>query len=102
MTSGELHDAAAFATFAVILAAAPVASWIWRHDPEWRSFVWFSLAMFVLTGLFGLLFELHDTVDLHGVYQRGFFVTTMLWVEVLSLRLLLASRTVSHQSGRPS
>jgi hypothetical protein len=99
-TAGELHDAAAFATFGVILAAILVATWVWRRDPAWRWFVWFSLAMFALTGVFGLLFELHESVDLHGFYQRGFFVTTMLWVEVLSLRLLLIARTADDRSAR--
>ena len=88
LTVGQMHDYMAMATYGAILGAMLLVPWLVRDRPAWRRFVWFSLALAVLTGLFGFIFNA-GSFGLQGVFQRGFFVTTLVWVEGLSLHLLL-------------
>ena len=54
-----------------------------RIDPLER----FSLAMAVLSIALLVPFELDAWLEGQGLLQRGFFLSTMAWVEVTSLRL---------------
>lgn len=93
LTTGNMHDSVAQGTYGAILGALLLAYWVFRDDPDWRFFSKFSLAMALGTALFGLLLQLDNWDQLRGVYERGFFGTTLVWVQVLSLRLAFLWRS---------
>ncbi len=87
VSEGAVHGAVARVSFAGILLLMVVVPWALRREPSWRSWRRFSLAMAVLSIALLVPFELDAWLEGQGLVQRGFFLSTMAWVEVTSLRL---------------
>ena len=82
-----MHGAVARVSFAGILLLMVVVPWALRRAPSRRTWRRFSLAMAVLSVALLVPFEIDAWPEGQGLVQRGFFLTTMAWVEVTSLRL---------------
>ena len=95
VSEGSVHSAVARVSFAGILLLMLVVPWALRREPSWRAWRRFSLAMAVLSAALLVPFELDAWPEGRGLVQRGFFLSTMAWVEVTSLRLfrLAGART---------
>ena len=78
-------------SFAGILLLMVVVPWALRREPSWRTWRRFSLTMAVLSVALLVPFELDAWPEGRGLVQRGFFLSTMAWVEVTSLRLFRLS-----------
>lgn len=91
LSAGQLHDYLALAAYGAALGILLLTGWSVRDKPGWRPFAWFSLVSALIAGGFGLLFQLEHALGLGGLYQRGFCGATVLWVLVLSLRLIRAT-----------
>ena len=87
VSEGAVHGAVARVSFAGILALMLIVPWALRRDPSWRTWRRFSLAIAVASVALLVPFELDAWPDGRGLVQRGFFLSTMAWVEVTSLRL---------------
>ena len=85
---GAVHGAVARVSFAGILLLMVVVPWALRRERSWRAWRRFSLAVAVLSVALLVPFELDAWPEGRGLVQRGFFLSTMAWVEVTSLRLL--------------
>ena len=88
-TEGIAHDIIARVGFSAITAIMFVFIWAARDMPEFRALTRFARAMAVLTILFGVLFLMGVWEEGRGVWQLGFFGTTLGWVQVSSVRLAL-------------
>ena len=93
VSEGAVHGAVARVSFAGILLLMVVVPWALRREPSWRTWRRFSLAMAVLSVALLVPFELDAWPEGRGLVQRGFFLTTMAWVEVTSLRLFRLAGT---------
>ena len=87
ISEGAMHGAVAWVSFAGILLLMVVVPWALRREPSWRTWRRFSLVMAVLSVALLVPFELDAWPEGQGLVQRGFFLSTMAWVEVTSLRL---------------
>lgn len=88
-----VHDMAARVGFAGILLLTLVVPWALRGQPSWRVWRRFSLVAGVLSAMLVLAFNVEAWPEGRGLLQRGFFLTTMSWVETTALWLYrLASR----------
>lgn len=88
-TEGLLHDVVARVGFAAVTATMLVFAWGSRGVPELRRHARFGQAMAALTVLFGLAFVTGLWQEGRGVWQLGFFGTTLAWVQASSVRLAL-------------
>ena len=84
-------------TFAFMLA-------FWRgagKDERWRGYSVFSLVIFVVTLVSGLATVAFVATDFRGLVERVTIGSTLLWIEVLAVRLYSISREQlsSHRSG---
>jgi len=70
-------------TFAIELAFWRSA----RKDDRWRSYGKFSLAIFAATLISGLLTVALLNSDIRGLLERIFIGSTLLWMEVLAIKL---------------
>ncbi len=93
VSEGAVHGAVARVSFAGILLLMVVVPWALRREPSWRTWRRFSLAMAVLSVALLVPFELDAWPEGRGLVQRGFFLSTMAWVEVTSLRLFRLAGT---------
>ena len=84
---GTAHDALARIGFAAIGLSTFVLPWSVRGLAGWEGATRFSLAMGVLTLAFAMPFQAGVWSAGDGVLQRGFFATTLAWVQVLSVQL---------------
>ena len=91
VSEGAVHGAVARVSFAGILLLMVVVPWALRREPSWRTWRRFSLTMAVLSVALLVPFELDAWPEGQGLVQRGFFLSTMAWVEVTSLRLFRLS-----------
>ena len=87
VSENAAHDVVARVSFAGILLLTLVVPWALRREPSWRAWRRFSLAIAVLSATLIVPFQLDAWPEGRGLVQRGFFLTTMAWVEVTSLRL---------------
>lgn len=87
ISEGAVHGAVARVSFAGILLLMIVVPWALRRDPSWRAWRRFSLAIAAVSVALLVPFELDAWPEGRGLVQRGFFLSTMAWVEVTSLRL---------------
>lgn len=88
-TEGLLHDAAARAGFAAVTMTMIVFAWGARSVPELRRLARFGAAMAALTLILGFAFQSGLWETGIGVWQLGFVGTTLAWVQVSSVRLVL-------------
>ena len=93
VSEGAVHGAVARVSFAGILLLMVVVPWALRREPSWRTWRRFSLTMAVLSVALLVPFELDAWPEGRGLVQRGFFLSTMAWVEVTSLRLFRLAGT---------
>ena len=82
-----VHGIVARVSFAGILLLMLVVPWALREEPSWRAWRRFSLGMALLSVALIVPFSLDAWPEGRGLLQRGFFLSTMAWVEVTSLRL---------------
>jgi len=71
------------ATFAFMLAFWRSA----RKDERWKKYGFFSLAIFVITLISGLATVAFVTSDFRGLVERITIGSTLVWVEVLAIKL---------------
>lgn len=95
------HDVSARMGFGAILALTLYVPYALRGQPSWRTWRTFSLTMAVMTIAFAAPFQARWWPDAHGLLQRAFFATTMLWVGVTALRLLWLVRA-APQTTEPA
>ena len=88
-TEGVAHDIIARIGFGAITVIMFVFIWAARDMPEFRALARFARAMAALTLVFGVLFLMDVWEGGRGVWQLGFFGTTLGWVQVSSVRLAL-------------
>ena len=81
-----VHGIAGRAGFSAVLALTLLAPALVRDRRGLRGWRAFSWAMFTATCALALPFE-SPLRRFRGVYQRGFFLTTMAWVFATALRL---------------
>ena len=91
--SGWIHAIAARGAFVSIVASIFLFARLVPAGASgaWRGFKGFSLALGVATVAFVALFEAEVWPDSAGVVQRGSFVTTLLWVQLVSVRLFVVT-----------
>ncbi len=73
----------------------------WRNatkDERWKKYGTFSLVIFVITLVFGLITVAFVNSDFRGLIERITIGSTLLWIEVLALRLYSLSTKQSTQS----
>ncbi len=87
VSEGAVHGAVARVSFAGILLLMLAVPWALRREPSWRTWRRFSLVIAALSVALLVPFELDAWPEGQGLVQRGFFLSTMAWVEVTSLRL---------------
>jgi heme A synthase len=63
-----------------------------RKDERWKNYSVFSLVIFIITLVFGLTTVVFVNSDVRGLFERITIDSTLLWVEVLALRLYSLSR----------
>ena len=88
-TEGIAHDVIARGGFGSITVIMFVFIWAARDMPEFRTLTRFARAMAALTLIFGVLFLMDVWEGSRGVWQLGFFGTTLGWVQVSSVWLAL-------------
>ena len=93
VSAGAVHGSVARVSFAAILLLMLVVPWALRREPSWEAWRRFSAAIAALSVALLVPFELDAWPDGQGLLQRGFFLSTMAWVEVTSLRLFRLAGT---------
>ncbi len=94
--------AVAHAVFARIgefaILGAPLALWTGlRGSGRWRGFSQLALAVAIVAASMYAVYQLHSLSPWKGVLQRSLIAVTLLWIEIMSIRLLLL--TVGARNG---
>ena len=99
--SGILHGVfAGIGTFAIIGAA--LAMWLGsKEDAVWRNHSWFSLSVVVLAVALYMPYQFGSLTQWDGAIQRMLVMVLLLWLEVMSLKLLSRSRAGVSDEGGP-
>jgi hypothetical membrane protein len=86
--SGILHGVfAAIGTLAIIGAA--LAMWYGlRGDPLWGHYSWFSLSVALMAVALYVTHQFSSQTDWNGAVQRMLVLVLLVWLEVMSVRLL--------------
>jgi hypothetical membrane protein len=98
--SGILHGVfAGIGTYAIIGAA--LAMWLGlKEDAAWRNHSWFSLSVAVLAVVLYVPYQFGLLTQWEGAIQRMLVMVLLLWLEVMSLKLLSRSlASVSDDGG---
>lgn len=95
--SGILHGLfAGIGTLAIIGAA--FAMWLGlKEDAVWRNHSWFSLCVAALAVVLYVPYQFGSLTEWEGAVQRLLVMVLLLWIEVMSLKLL--SRTAAGAPG---
>jgi hypothetical protein len=92
-TQGTIHLNAAKSVGALFPLACFLIVPSLKHDRRWRGFDMFTVASGVLVLLLAILWVSVNShwgiEDLVGLYERVYFGIAILWVEVMSVRLLV-------------
>jgi len=99
--SGILHGVfAGIGTLAIIGAA--LAMWLGlREDAAWRNHSWFSLSVAVLAVALYVPYQADSLTQWEGAIQRMLVMVLLLWLEVMSLKLLSRSQAGVSDKGGP-
>lgn len=94
--SGIMHGVfAGIGTFAIISAA--LAMWLGlKDDAAWRNHAWFSLGVAVVAVALDVPHLLSSLPEWNGAVQRIVVMVLLVWIEVMSIKLLSRS-----WAGRP-
>lgn len=93
VSEGDLHGFAAWVTLAAIFALMLTSAFAWKAQEEHRVMGRTSIALVGLTLVAVLVFlAVPEDVGLRGVFQRGFFITTMAWVLAASVHVRRVQR----------
>ncbi|MFW9815473.1 MAG: DUF998 domain-containing protein, partial [Candidatus Thorarchaeota archaeon] len=87
-TIGELHSF--FATLAALVMIPVPLAIIPRiySNHSWRSYVWFSWAVMILTSLFSLLYMFPDLQPFEGLLQRLAIAGPLIWMMITAVKIL--------------
>ena len=73
-----------------------------RKDGRWGKLGMFSLAVFVVTLISGIMTAAFVNSDYRGLLERITIGSTLLWIEVVSMKLyFIAKSTVASQEPQP-
>jgi hypothetical membrane protein len=99
--SGILHGVfAGIGTLAIIGAA--LAMWLGlKEDAAWRNHSWFSLGVAVLAVALYVPYQFGSLTQWEGAIQRMLVMVLLLWLEVMSLKLLSRSQAGVSDEGGP-
>lgn len=99
--SGILHGVfAGIGTYAIIGAA--LAMWLGlKEDAAWRNHSWFSLSIAVLAVALYVPYQFALLTQWEGIIQRMLVMVLLLWLEVMSLKLLSRSQASASDEGAP-
>jgi hypothetical protein len=99
--SGILHGVfAGIGTYAIIGAA--LAMWLGlKEDAAWRNHSWFSLSVAVLAVALYVPYQFGLLTQWEGAIQRMLVMVLLLWIEVMSLKLLSRSQASASDEGGP-
>ena len=89
---GAVHYAATLSLPIVLVLAAIAMALSCRFNPRWHNFPRVSLVLGAFAFLFGVLFIIGAWDSLKGVWERGFFVFALIWIETVAVRLYLESK----------
>jgi hypothetical membrane protein len=90
--SGILHGVfAGIGTFAIVSAA--LAMWLGlKDDAVWRNHSWFSLGVAVVAVALYVPYLFSSLPGWNGAVQRMLVMVLLVWIEVMSIKLLSRSR----------
>ena len=89
---GRVHIAAAQSSAVIIVLMAIALARSCRLNPRWRDFPRVSLVLGAFAFLFGVPFVIEAWETLEGIWERGFFVFALIWIETVAVRLYLESK----------
>jgi hypothetical membrane protein len=99
--SGMLHGVfAGIGTFAIIGAALAMGLGL-RRNAVWRNHSWFSLGVAVLAVSLYVPYQLSSLTQWEGAIQRMLVMVLLLWLEVMSLKLVSRSEAGVSDEGGP-
>ena len=87
----NLHNVIAFIAFIALI----IGIWMFARrvhgNPLWHGFTWFSVAIALFNLTSSLIFVTEAFVPIEGLLQRFFYITSLVWVEAVSVRLFRLS-----------
>jgi len=94
---GTLHSVFATLAFLPLTIAMVVFSKVVYRDLAWRGLARMSVAIAVLNLVLSLMLMLGAFPQIEGALQRAFLITSLIWMEAISLR---SSRQFSAAGGK--
>jgi hypothetical protein len=100
---GAIHTVTAAIVFSIFPIASLLIALSLRKDPYWKGLFPHAIATTVLAVAFviGHLFLLAQLSWL-GLYERVLVANTVIWVEIMAIRLLRLSLTAGEKLKRPT
>jgi hypothetical membrane protein len=88
---GILHNVFATAAFFALLGGMLMFAKIVYHRPAWHGLTWFTIAIAAFNLVLSLIFITEVFVSVEGGLQRLFYFTSLVWKELVSIRLFRLS-----------
>jgi hypothetical membrane protein len=90
--SGILHNTFAIIGFFLFAVGQLMFARVASENPDWQRFVRPTVIAAILILLVGLLCQFNVLVSIEGLLQRIFAFFALVWIEIISVRLLWLTR----------
>lgn len=90
-TEGILHNIFITGAFFSLLMGVSVFAKSVYNKPSWFGFTWFSIAATTVSLALSIVFLLQSYIPYPGLLQRIFYVTPLIWIEIVAIWLFRLS-----------
>lgn len=100
MTHDLVHSIVGRLCFGGIMGLSLLAPFFVQKN-QWKEWKRFSWLMFLASGTMAIFYQSNRWRGRQGLLQRGFFATTMLWVFITALKMILVEQKRKNTNQSP-